>query len=75
MTLDMGLSKEFKLGESSSLQFRWEVFNVTNTQRFDGNTIADLGLDIDPFLGGEPSDEFGNSLPPKLRLTKRRPVV
>ncbi len=59
ITLDMGLSKEFKIGESSSLQFRWEVFNVTNTQRFDGNTIADLGLDIDPFLGGAPSDEFG----------------
>jgi hypothetical protein len=60
ITLDMGLSKEFKLPwEGHSLQFRWEVFNVTNTQRFDALTIADLGLDIDPFLGGEPSGEFG----------------
>ncbi len=60
VTLDMGLSKQFRLGENKSLQFRWEVFNVTNTQRFDANTIADLGLDIDPFLGGEPSSEFGS---------------
>jgi Carboxypeptidase regulatory-like domain len=60
VSLDLGLSKEFKLPwEGHSLQFRWEVFNVTNTQRFDGLTIADLGLDIDPFLGGEPSPEFG----------------
>ncbi|HEY0378535.1 MAG TPA: carboxypeptidase-like regulatory domain-containing protein [Pyrinomonadaceae bacterium] len=60
VSLDMGLTKEFKLPwEGHSLQFRWEVFNVTNTQRFDALTIADLGLDIDPFLGGEPSSEFG----------------
>ena len=60
ISLDMGLSKEFRLPwEGHSLQFRWEVFNVTNTQRFDALTIADLGLDIDPFLGGEPSSEFG----------------
>jgi hypothetical protein len=59
-TLDMGLTKSFKLPwEGQAIQFRWEVFNVTNTQRFDANTIADLGLDIDPFLGGEPSSEFG----------------
>ncbi|HKO59731.1 MAG TPA: carboxypeptidase-like regulatory domain-containing protein [Pyrinomonadaceae bacterium] len=59
VTLDLGLSKQFKFGENKSLQFRWEVFNVTNTQRFDANTIADLGLDIDPFLSGSPSNEFG----------------
>ena len=60
ITLDMGLSKTFRMPwEGHSVQFRWEVFNVTNTQRFDANTIADLGLDIDPFLGGSPSSEFG----------------
>jgi hypothetical protein len=60
IALDMGLSKTFNMPfEGHSLQFRWEVFNVTNTQRFDANTIADLGLDIDPFLGGEPSGDFG----------------
>ena len=61
IALDMGLYKSFKLPwEGHALQFRWEVFNVTNTQRFDGLTIADLGLGRDPFLGSSsPSEEFG----------------
>src|SRR6185369_1646703 len=61
ISLDMGLYKSFKLPwEGHALQFRWEVFNVTNTQRFDGLTIADLGLGRDPFLGSSsPSEEFG----------------
>lgn len=51
ISLDLGLSKNFKMPwEGHSLQFRWEVFNVTNTQRFDGQTIADLSLPRDPYL-------------------------
>ncbi|MCW5981411.1 MAG: carboxypeptidase regulatory-like domain-containing protein [Bryobacteraceae bacterium] len=35
-TLDMGLAKRFTMPwELHSLQFRWEVFNVANTARFD----------------------------------------
>jgi hypothetical protein len=61
ISLDMGLYKSFRLPwEGHALQFRWEVFNVTNTQRFDGNTIADLGLDVDPFRGSSsPTSDFG----------------
>jgi hypothetical protein len=61
VSLDAGLSKMFKLPwEGHSLQFRWEVFNVTNTQRFDGNTIADLGLPRDPALRQlNASSDFG----------------
>lgn len=60
ISLDMGLYKSFKLPwEGHALQFRWEVFNVTNTQRFDGLTISDLGLGTDPFLGGNPNSDFG----------------
>jgi len=34
--LDMALSKRWKMpGESQSLQFRWEVFNVPNLHRFN----------------------------------------
>jgi hypothetical protein len=33
--VDLGLSKRFSITEQHSLQFRWEVFNVTNTVRFD----------------------------------------
>ncbi len=50
---DMGLYKSWglqKLGmsEQSRLQFRWEVYNLTNTQRFTG--IANFRLGQDPFL-------------------------
>jgi hypothetical protein len=51
VSLDLGLSKSFKMPwEGQSIQFRWEVFNVTNTQRFDGDTISDLSLPRDPYL-------------------------
>ncbi|HKR23570.1 MAG TPA: hypothetical protein VJS17_13295, partial [Pyrinomonadaceae bacterium] len=61
ISLDMGLYKSFKMPwEGHALQFRWEVFNVTNTQRFDGLTISDLGLGTDPFLGASnPNRDFG----------------
>ena len=59
ISLDMGLYKSFKIKEGHNIQFRWEVFNVTNTQRFDGLTIADLSLGSDPFLGGNPTSDFG----------------
>ena len=61
ISLDMGLYKSFKLPwEGHALQFRWEVFNVTNTQRFDGATISDLSLGRDPFLGSSnPTSDFG----------------
>jgi hypothetical protein len=40
--LDMALSKRWKMPwESNSLQFRWEVFNVTNLHRF--NVLSGLG--------------------------------
>lgn len=60
IALDMGLYKSFRMPwEGHALQFRWEVFNVTNTQRFDGLTISDLSLGGDPFLGGNPNSDFG----------------
>ena len=60
ISLDAGLYKTFRLPwEGHTLQFRWEVFNVTNTQRFDGLTISDLSLGQDPFLSGSPNSDFG----------------
>ncbi len=42
--LDMGLGKTFNLPwEGQTIQFRWEVFNVTNTARFDPQS---LDLDV-----------------------------
>jgi len=45
-TIDTTLSKKFTMPykDSHSLQFRWEVYNLPNTVRFDVNTAsADIG--------------------------------
>ena len=58
VAFDMGLYKSFKLpGEGRRVVFRWEVFNLTNTQRFTG--ITSLSLPQDPQLGKIPSSDFG----------------
>jgi hypothetical protein len=49
--LDDGLTKSWKFGDYGSLKFAWEVYNVTNTVRFDpayigtGLTGGNLGID------------------------------
>ena len=44
--IDMGLDKRWKMpyNEKHSIQFRWEVFNVTNSVRFDVQSLS-LALD------------------------------
>jgi len=39
-TWDAGLDKSFVLHENARLQFRWEVFNVTNSVRFDPHSVS-----------------------------------
>ncbi len=50
--VDMGLSKRWRMpwAEKQSLQLRWEVFNVTNSTRFDVQSIAPE-LDISSTFG------------------------
>jgi hypothetical protein len=38
---DMSLSKTWKVTEKQNVQFRWQVFNVFNTHRFDVQSIQD----------------------------------
>lgn len=38
--LDSGLSKSWKLAELGSLKFAWEVYNTTNSNRFDPFSIG-----------------------------------
>jgi hypothetical protein len=37
---DAGLDKTFPVYERAKLQFRWEIFNVTNSVRFDPHSIS-----------------------------------
>ena len=61
VNLDMGLYKSFEMpwSESHKLEIRWDVFNVTNTQRLtsvDGFTVG-----LDPFKPASvPNGAFGN---------------
>ncbi|MBK9155230.1 MAG: hypothetical protein IPM25_13605 [Chloracidobacterium sp.] len=60
--MDLGLSKEVTMpyAENHKIQFRWEVFNVTNTQYFAITNItrASYGLPQDPELSTA-SSNFG----------------
>ena len=40
INLDAGLAKVWKIANYGALKFTWEVYNVTNTNRFDPATIA-----------------------------------
>lgn len=37
-TVDMSLAKSWSLGEARSLRLAWDVYNITNSYRFDGQT-------------------------------------
>jgi hypothetical protein len=38
--LDSGLAKSWKFGEFGALKFAWEIYNATNTVRFDPASIG-----------------------------------
>jgi hypothetical protein len=40
ITEDLGLLKDFSLGEARKLEFRWEVFNLFNKANFDLNSTT-----------------------------------
>jgi len=44
--IDSGLAKTFKITESQGIKFAWEVFNVTNSVRFDTNPNTSLGTTL-----------------------------
>lgn len=73
-SLDAGLYKSFKLPwEGHTLQFRWEVFNVTNTQYFDADFISDLGLPRDPYLRNlDPGPDFGRFTSTQVPLNETK---
>ncbi len=70
--MDAGLSKTFKMpyAESHQLQFRWEVFNVTNTQPF--GVITAMGVPQDPYLSS-PGSDFGRYIDSQKPVGETRP--
>ena len=57
--LDMGLGKTFDLPwENHKLQFRWEVFNVANTQKM-GN-VTGYEVELDPQNAAQVPTNFAN---------------
>jgi hypothetical protein len=72
IVLDAGLSKTFDMwySEGHKLQFRWEVFNVTNTQRF--GVISSFGAEQDPYLG-RPGSDFGRYIGSQTPVGETRP--
>ena len=40
--IDAGLAKNWKIGEQSGFRLAWEVFNVSNSVRFDFNPLTSL---------------------------------
>jgi hypothetical protein len=65
VVVDLGLSKTFSMpyNENHQLQLRWEVFNVTNTQRLGSvdSSRTGFGIGLDPQLNGTtPSPNFSN---------------
>jgi hypothetical protein len=52
INLDASLTKRFLIGERHSIEVRWEVFNVTNTQRFTSPGGFAVSA-VDPYLQGQ----------------------
>jgi hypothetical protein len=58
--LDTGLYKSFPLPkEGWVVKFRWEVFNLTNTQYFTSLPSLNRRLSQDPWASGGPDADFG----------------
>lgn len=52
--IDTGLSKQWPITESQNLKFSWEVFNVTNSVRFDVSSLPQTTGQLD-----QPQGVFG----------------
>jgi hypothetical protein len=69
LDLDSGLTKSWAFGRYGALKFAWEVYNVTNTNRFDPITI-NVAL-TNPSLGIANGLIGGNGAPRRMQFALR----
>ena len=69
LDLDSGLTKSWAFGRYGALKFAWEVYNVTNTNRFDPLSIG-VGL-TNSNLGTASSLIGGNGAPRRMQFALR----
>lgn len=72
IVLDSSLIKTFKMwySETHEVEFKWDVFNVTNTQRF--GTISSFSLNQNPQIG-DPDPDFGRYTGSQTPIGESRP--
>jgi hypothetical protein len=69
LDLDSGLTKSWAFGKYGALKFTWEVYNVTNTNRFDPYSIGS-GL-TQGNLGTASALIGGNGAPRRMQFALR----
>jgi hypothetical protein len=70
LNLDSGLTKSWAFGRYGALKFAWEVYNVTNTNRFDPLSIG-AGLTSGANLGTAYGLIGGNGAPRRMQFALR----
>ena len=58
--MDAGLAKIWNVTEHQDLRFSWEVFNVTNTPRFDVGQLQNYGNNA--MTTGSTFGEYGKTM-------------
>ena len=60
-TINLGFGKTFDLPwENHKFQFRWEIFNLTNTQKMGSISAADYTVGLDPQTTAQSPTNFAN---------------
>jgi hypothetical protein len=60
--IDSGLTKSWHITEQQNLKFAWEVFNVTNSVRFDTTVAASTGVGLNQTATSNTLGAYSSSL-------------
>jgi hypothetical protein len=75
-TIDAGIGKSFRITEGQRLQFRWEIFNVTNTVSFASSRAAGrAGSNNNISLSLDSPSSFGRIINATSSASQSYPLV